>query len=452
ACAGLRAMVNPLNIRLAPAEIAFILNDSETKILIVDATFAPMYEAIKDQLETIENVIFCSPGDAPAGTISYDDLVAGSQPAELEAPGDENEIVGLFYTGGTTGRPKGVMLSHRNLVTNAYHGLVALGYDEDDIYLHAAPMFHLADGASTFAVTWAGAAHVFIPAFDPGATLRALESERVTRALLVPAMVGAVLEHPDFDKTDLSALQFVLYGASPMPLGLLKRALERFGCDFAQGYGMTEAAPLAVVLTPADHRRAIAPGGDQRLLTAAGREVLGVRVRVLGDDGEEVRPGEPGEIVVSGPNVMLGYWRRPDETAAVLPGDGWYRTGDMATIDEQGYIYIVDRKKDMIVSGGENVYSTEVESAISTHPGVVAVAVIGVPDDTWGEAVKAIVVRRDESVTEESITTHCRELIAGYKLPKSVDFVEELPISGAGKVLKRDLREPYWEGVDRRVN
>jgi long-chain acyl-CoA synthetase len=452
ACARMGAVIVPLNIRLARPEIVYILNDSESKALVVDKTFAP-YSTGRDTFPTVESVVYC--GDAtPEGMINYDDVVSkGSHMQEsVDQEMEDDDLAGLFYTGGTTGRAKGVMLSHKNVMSNAINFIIAISFVSKDRYLHAAPMFHLADVGAVFALTILGACHVFIPMFNPVHVLEAIQNEKVTVTLLVPTMVNAVLNHPDVDNYDLSSLRRLIYGASPMPVELLKQGLQKWGQIFVQGYGMTETSPLLTVLDPADH----IPGGSPeqvRRLSSCGKEILGVEVRVVNAEDEDVHPGEIGEIIARGPSVMLGYWRMPEATAAAVV-DGWIHTGDLASIDEENYIYIVDRAKDMIISGGENIYSVEVENALYTHPAVLEVAVIGIPDDVWGEAVHAVVVCKPGiQVTSDELIAHSRTLIAGYKVPRSIEFSQDaLPKSGAGKILKRDLRDKYWAGKSRNVN
>jgi len=452
ACARMGAAIVPLNIRLARPEIVFILNDSETKVLVVDKTFAS-YIARPDTVPSLDNVIYS--GDVtPPDMINFEDVVIGGSHMQetVDQEMEEDDLAGLYYTGGTTGRAKGVMLSHKNIVSNAFNTLVATGYNQRDTWLHAAPMFHLADVGSTFAITMVGARHVFIPMFNPVHVLEAIQNEKVTCTILVPTMVNAVLNHPDAEKYDLSSIKRLIYGASPMPLQVLKKGLQKWGQIFSQGYGMTETAPLLTGLDTWEH---IVDGTPEqvRRLNSVGKEALGVEVRVVNAEDEDVQPGEIGEIVARGPNIMLGYWRMPEATSAAIV-DGWMHTGDLATVDEENYIYIVDRSKDMIISGGENVYSVEVENALYTHPAVLECAVIGIPHDTWGEAVHAVVVcKPGMSVTEEELLAHARVQIAGYKVPRSVEFqLEALPKSGAGKILKRDLREKYWAGKSKNVN
>jgi long-chain acyl-CoA synthetase len=447
-------VMNDLNFRLAPAELAFILDDCDTRVLVVDDAHLQTGLELLERAEKLERLVLAGAADLPDGVLRYEDLLAAAAPQPPSAAGGD-DLAGIFYTGGTTGLPKGVMLSHANLVVNAKHMMIALPYAREDVYLHAAPMFHLADGASTYALTWAAGTHVIVPAFDPALVARTIEAERITKALLVPTMINMLINHPAVGQHDLSSLQRVLYGASPMPAEVQRACAEKLGCEMAQAYGMTEAAPIVTVLSAEAHTRGLA--GEEPWATrlrSAGRQVPGVRAEVRRADGTRCDPGEAGEIYVQGPNVMQGYWNRPEETEAALVGDGWYRSGDMAYADEGGYLFVVDRAKDMIISGGENIYSVEVENAIYEHAAVLEAAVIGVPDERWGERVHAVVVLR-ESVTcdEEEIVAHCRERIAGYKLPRSVEFrAEPLPKSGAGKVLKRDLRDAHWSGHDRAVN
>jgi long-chain acyl-CoA synthetase len=324
--------------------------------------------------------------------------------------------------------------------------LPAVGYRSDTIYAHAPPMFHLADGASTFAVTMVGGVHVFIPRFDPGQLLRVIAQHRVTNTLLVPTMIAALANFPRRADYDISSLRVIPYGGSPMPDAVLQKATAAMPTvSFLHVYGMTEAAPLVTAMD------LDIPAAGERL-KSCGRPATLVDVRIADADDNEVPRGTVGELQVRGPNIMLGYWNQPEVTRAALRG-GWYHSGDGASMDDDGYVYIVDRLKDMIISGGENVYSAEVESAISVLDGVAEVAVIGIPDERWGEAVHAIVVPAPECrITPEQVIAHCRSLIAGYKTPRSVEIrLESLPLSGAGKILKAPLRDPFWAERDRRI-
>jgi long-chain acyl-CoA synthetase len=435
----------PLNTRLAPPEIAAMLDDSGTTMLFVDAAMAPAVDALQARLGRVRQLIWLDDTPVPPGMRGFETLLDAAPVSGAAAQDDD--IAGIYYTGGTTGISKGVMLSHRNLVTNAANMTVTVGYVSDSVYLHAAPMFHLADGASTLAVTMAGGTHVFIPRFDPGAAAASIAAERVTNTLLVPTMINSLVNLPDLDAFDLSSLAMVPFGGSPMPDAVLRRATQRLpACRFLHVYGMTEAAPLVTALEPRD---ALVPERAK----SCGKAALMVEVRIADAEDNEVPRGTMGEVQVRGPNIMLGYWNKPEQTAAALR-NGWYHSGDGGIMDADGYVYIVDRLKDMIISGGENIYSAEVENAIATLDDVGEVCVIAIPDERWGEAVHAIVVPRSgRMLTEAQVIAHCRDLIAHYKCPRSVDIRERsLPLSGAGKVLKAELRAPFWAGREKRIN
>jgi long-chain acyl-CoA synthetase len=343
------------------------------------------------------------------------------------------------------------MLTHTNLVVNAMNAVAGMGFDSDTAYIHSGAMFHLADGASTFGVTLAAGRHAFVPRFEPVEVLQTIESEKITHAQFVPTMINMLVNHPRFGEFDITTLKFVLYGASPMPEGVLRKALQVMPqVGLCHGYGMTEASPIVTLLDP---RYTTLEGPYAGRLKSCGQAALACEVRIVDADRREVARGTAGELATRGANIMKGYWNKPDETAAVLE-DGWYYSGDGATMDEQGFVFIVDRLKDMIISGGENVYSAEVENAVSLLDGVGEVAVIGVPDQQWGERVHAIIVPKPgATLTDEAVLAHCRTRIAGYKCPRSVEFRDRpLPLSGAGKVLKRELREPYWKGLPKAVN
>jgi long-chain acyl-CoA synthetase len=443
------AVMVPLNTRLAAPEIEYILEDSGAVGLFIDGTMAHHLGALDGKIDGVREVIWLDDIASPDGMLHYEDLTA-YDPADDAGAGND-ETAGLFYTGGTTGRAKGVMLSHTNLVVNAMNAVTGMGFDSATAYIHSGAMFHLADGASTFGVTMAGGRHAFVPRFEPVEVLQMIESEKVTHAQFVPTMINMLVNHPRFSEFDITTLKIVLYGASPMPEGVLRKALElmpRVG--MIHGYGMTEAAPI-VTLLPARYTTLSGPYAGR--LKSCGQAALTCEVKVVDTDRQEVPRGTAGELAIRGPNIMKGYWNKPDETTAVLE-DGWYYSGDGATMDKEGFVYIVDRLKDMIISGGENVYSAEVENAISLMPEVGEVAVIGVPDEQWGERVHAIIVpKRGATLSAEQVLAHCREQIAGYKCPRSVDFRDtSLPLSGAGKVLKRELREPYWKGYTKAVN
>ncbi len=430
----------PLNLRLSPQELIYQINDSGASVLLFDPDFSDTVLKIKNEINVKHFV--CTYGDPPfEGVIKYDDLI-NAEPYVAEV--EEQDLFGIYYTGGTTGKAKGVMLSHKNIISNAVHLILTTGMRGDHIALHAAPMFHLADGAVNFGVTLVGGTHVLVKRFEPLAVMEAIQKEKVTCTLLVPTMINMVINHPAVKEYDFSSMRIVFYGASPIAPDVLKRAIDVFDCDFIQLYGMTEAGPILTILLPEDHKK-------PELLSAAGRQAIGVEVRVVDENGNDVAPGGVGEVIARGDNIMVGYWGKPLQTEEVLR-DRWYWTQDLARIDENNYIYIVDRAKDMIISGGENIYSVEVEAVIYKHPAVLEVAVVGAPDEKWGEVVKAVVVLKPgKEVDEKELIDFCKQHIASYKVPKSIDFVEELPKSGAGKILKRVIRDKYWKGRERRV-
>ncbi len=454
ACFEIGAVIVPLNTRLAADELVFIINDAECKAFITDNLLLPTAVTFKSRLEGIRHFIAIGGGE---GFIDYESMIAehvgNSSPLTNDDDSPDEKLAGLFYTSGTTGLPKGVMLSHRNLWMNALHTLAVRAPEPGQNFLHAAPMFHLATFPAVINVTVNGGTHTILQRFDLKAMMVLIESARVTSTVLVPTMLNFLINHPDFSEHDFSSLRRITYGAAPMPVELLKRAMKLLpNVEFGQGYGQTESSPLLTSLLHEDH----ITDGEERLirrLASCGRPVAGVEVEILKDDGTLAQPGEIGEVIARGPNVMMGYWKRPEETASTLR-DGWLHTGDMATVDEDGYIYLVDRKKDMIISGGENVYSTEVENVVYQHPSVREAAVIGVPDDKWGEAVTAIVtINPGASLTEQKLIDFCSAKLADYKVPKRVEIREgELPKSGTGKILKKELREPFWLGHNRRVN
>ncbi len=437
-------VVNPLNLRLAPKELAFILQDSGTSVCFTDALFAPLIDGVRKEAG-IKQVVLMGDGDVPHDA-RYDELLAAGKAVLPPEPGEDDAAI-LMYTGGTTGLPKGVLIDNRALILDTYKVATRWPMDEQYVYLHQTPMFHAASLGGILAIPAVGGISTFVPVFDPAKVLDVIEANGVTMTVMVPTMISMLLGHPDFRPERLATLNVLTYGASPMPSNLLEKLLAMFpDMDIFQGYGMTENCGLLTCLGPEEHRR----GGD--LLRSAGRPMLGATLSIQDMSGNEVPVGTDGEVCARSANFMREYWKRPEETAEAFR-DGWYHTGDAGHLDANGYLYLVDRVKDMIVTGGENVYSAEVENAIANHPAVLQVAIIGIPDDRWGEAVHAIVVCRDGmTVTEDEIKEHARPLIAGYKIPKSVEFrTEPLPLSAAMKVLKRELRESFWEGSTRAV-
>jgi len=437
----------PINTRLAVPEVVYWLTDSETEILLIDDNFLDMLPEIRHQAASIHTVIYMGDGDTPEGCLLYEALIAEFDPVDA-ADISSDDIAGLFYTGGTTGRSKGVKLSHANLCYNSMQVLTLYDWMPDDHYLHAAPMFHMADGIHTIICTILGMTNSFIPAFDPESTMKSIQENSVNRIILVPTMIGMLVNHPKVEEYDLSSLRSISYGASPMPESVIKRVMEILPhATFSQVFGQTEAGPALTLLTPKHH----VPGDPK--LASVGQAIPGVILSIQDEDGNELPCGSKGEICAQGGNVMQGYYGMPEATAETLR-DGWLHTGDSGYLDEDGFLFIVDRIKDMIVSGGENVYSQEVENAIYQHSTVLECAVIGIPHEKWGEQVHAIVrLRPDQQLSEGELIEHCKTLIADYKCPHSVTLREEaLPLSGAGKILKKDLRAPYWEGMKKNVN
>lgn len=438
-------VINPLNLRLAPKELEYILGDSETKVCFVDAFFAPLIDKVRGAVG-LDHVVMIGAGDAPHD-VTYDDLLAGATPRTPEEPEEDDPVV-LMYTGGTTGLPKGVLLDQRAEMLNLYHVMNMWRFDADDVYLHQTPMFHAASMGGVLGVPVQGSVSVILPLFDPARAMELIEQHGVTTTVMVPTMVGMMINHPQFRPERLASLRWLTYGASPMPAAILEKLLEEFPTlDLYQGYGMTECSAVLTALGPSDHRVA----GPR--LRSAGRPLPGVALSIQDPDDNALPLGKTGEVCARGGNFMREYWNQPEATAEAFRG-GWYHSGDAGYLDSDGYLFLVDRVKDMIVTGGENVYSVEVENAIASHSDVLQVAVIGIPSEQWGEAVHAIVVVREGStVTAEELIAHAREWIAGYKVPKSIKIqTEPLPLSGAMKVLKRELRAPYWEGQERGVN
>ena len=439
------AVLNPVNVRWSPVEMAYSLRDSDTRVLLVDDTFAATAPALLAECPQLSTLIHCGDGPTPEGMLSFEDLVASHEPVE-DAQRGGDALAGIFYTGGTTGFPKGVMLSHANLIVSALGS--AAGGDfvvPGGRLLHVAPMFHLADLAAWSGRNLLGGTHVFLPAFEPGALARAIHEHQITDVLLVPLMIQMLADSPVAQETDMSSMRRVVYGASPISEAVLDRAAKVLpGARFTQAYGMTELSPVATMLDPEDHEHPVRR-------RSAGRATAHSQVRVVDAEDAEVARGTVGEIVVRGGHVMLGYWNRPEETAAALRG-GWMHTGDGGYMDDDGYVYVVDRIKDMIISGGENVYSAEVENALARHHAVASCAVIAVPDEDWGERVHAVVVLRPgAAATHDELREHCKTLIAAYKAPRSTEFVDALPVSGAGKILKRELRAAHWPAGDKAV-
>ena len=439
------AAITPLNTRLAPVELRFQLEDSGASVMFFGEEFAQVAATLKPQLPDI-GVWIGMDGEADPADHAFEALIAAAEPAP-ETVRQSTDLAGIFYTGGTTGLPKGVMLTHQALAAMAVNLTMSLQVDEDIVNLHSAPMFHLAD-IGTFMATMVAGTHVFVRRLDETVMLELIEKNRITHIFTVPALIDRLAKHPRAAQADLSSLKVLGYGGAPMPLGTYDVARARFpDVDFVQGFGMTEMG--AHTFLAAKHHR---PGADPEKMKSVGQAAYAYEIRIVDPEGNEVPRRQLGEIIGRGDNMMTGYWNRPEETAATLR-DGWVWSGDAGFMDEDGFVYITDRFKDMIVSGAENVYSIEVENAVSRHPAVNECAVIGVPDDKWGERVHAIVVLKPgKALALDDLVAHCRSEIAGYKCPRSLQILEEpLPRSGAGKVLKTELRKPWWDGRAKRV-
>jgi len=424
-------VIVPLNTRHAEPELRYALEDADAKLLITDRDPG----ALGDLVDTVISL----PDE-------YETLLGNAAEMELGVGLTEDTLAGLFYTGGTTGASKGVMLSHRNLISNAMHNMTVVQPSEEHVWLIMAPMFHAAGTNSVLLGIWSASCQIPLRVFDPATTLDLFERHGITHTLGVPAMIAAITELQLREPRDVSTLKVIEHGGSPIATEVIRRAHKAFpNAEFVHVYGATETAPLVTGLRNEQLYL------DEPRGRSCGQTLIGVQLKIVDAKGNELPSGEVGEVATSGPNTMQGYWRKPEQTAEVLR-DGWYYTGDLGRVDADGYLYLVDRAKDMIVTGGENVYCSEVEEVLYKHPAVLEAAVIGVPDAKWGEAVHAVVVSR-EAVSAEELIEFCREHIAGYKLPKAVTFSEtELPKSGPGKILKRELRKPFWEGKQHGIN
>ena len=432
----------PIGWRLSPTEWAYVLNDTGAKMLFTGPGFEAVPQQLAGKLEHDPRILT----DAEARA-----LIAATPRAAFDAAGPDDAVLQL-YTSGTTGNPKGAVLSNRNLFAlrrnSSELDMPYTKWEDDEAVLVAMPCAHIGGTGLGIMALAAGLPGVVLAEFNPDGVFDAVEHHGVTRFFIVPAALQMLLMHPRCAETDFGRLKYILYGAAPIPLELLRQCIKMFGADCIQAYGMTETTGTICMLPPEDHD----PEANQRM-RSAGKPLPGVEIRILGDDGQPVPVGEVGEVVTRSSNNMIGYWNLPEATAKTMTADGWIHTGDAGYLDADGYLYIHDRMKDMIISGGENVYPAEVESAIFGHPAVQEVAVIGIPDAKWGETVKAVVVPKPGmSVDEGDIIAWTRERIAPFKCPRSIDVIEALPRNASGKILRKDLRAPYWEGYERMVN
>ena len=437
----------PLNWRLKPAEMVYILNDAGARAVFVEERFADAIRAVKSQIPSLK-YFFCLDGK-PQDMISYDELMKASP----EDPGVDvvmNDLLGIVYTSGTTALPKGVIKKHRDVVR--YTRLANSGQIRNDSRcLGMWPLFHVALLHANFIFLKCGATQYLLKRFDVEKILKLINDEKITHLAGAPTMLARMTEHPDRPKYDTSSLHSIAYAGSPMPVEAIRRGIEAFGPVFHQGFGMTEGTGQTV-LTREEHLLAITDPSKERILASVGKPLPGCRLRIVDDDDKDMPKGQPGEIIFKSDAIIEGYWNKPEATADLLR-NGWLHTGDIGKIDEDGYVYIVDRKKDMIISGGENIASKEVEAVIYGHPAVFECAVIGVPSEAWGEDVKAIVsLKEGMTATPEEIITFATERLGGFKRPKTLEIWPDLPKNPVGKILKREMREKYWAGLDKRVH
>jgi fatty-acyl-CoA synthase len=446
------AVLLPLNIRLAPDELAFILNNAEAKILFLEKEFSVLVDSFRPKLSTVQSYSLLS-GAPHANWLmpqNYEDLLSAATPYRPDIMEfDEDAVAEIFYTSGTSADPKGVMLTHRNIYLQALSSSLTHESSADSVHLHTIPLFHANGWGAAHTVTLRGAKHVMIPRFDPAEIFRLIEQERVQSLSAVPAMAIALVNFPEFWKYDLSSLKWLNLGGAASSPSLVQEVEEKFGCTCYAGYGLTETAPT---LSTSKMKPGLGWEGEQRFVgqAMAGFAIPGVELRLVDvDDNDVARDGMAvGEVIARGDNIMKGYWKQPEATAEAMRG-GWFHTGDMGTWNQEGYVLIVDRKKDIIVSGGENISSLEVEKKVLAHPAVLEVAVIPVPDEKWGEVPKALVVLKSGAqLNETELIEFCRSRLAHFKCPQSVEFRDNLPKTGTGKILKRELRKKYWQGQE----
>ena len=437
-------IASPFNTRLKEAELEYIINYSEANTLFIGPELLEMANSLRPRLPEVKNYISLE-SSAP-DMAAHDDLLKSRSGQEPDEQIDEDDPVCIIYTSGTTGVPRGALYTQGRFIEDSKTLVIDMGLQPGHKRVQITPLFHIAGNTHFRSSLYSGGCNIIVKFFDAAKTLQIIQVEQATHMDFVPTHLAAMLNLPDLDKYDISSMKFLWYGASPMPLEVLKKGMKVFGPIFAQGYGQSESGPAISHLSKEDHNVLDKPEAEQKKLMSAGRPHVGVQVRIVDEKDNDVQPGEVGEIIVQSKHIMVEYWHKPDETRANIV-NGWLHTGDMGYYDEEGYIYIVDRKKDMIISGGENVYPREVEEILYQHPAVMEVAVIGIPDPYWIERVHAIVAtKRGLSTTAEELITFCKKHIAGYKAPKSVELVDSLPKNPAGKILKRELREKYYAG------
>ena len=445
--AKLGATFCPVNSTAPPKEMEYVLRYLSPNVVIMQPRFVPMIQSIKDRLSG--GMLFIVIGEDVPGMENYERLIDEGSKNDPDIQLDPLDTALILFTGGTTGMPRGAMHTHKGCIYNAYAASIATGQNHDDVEIHVTPMYHTAMAAQLMPSTLLSNTHVITRKFDAVQVLELIAKEGITCGFVVPTIINKILQVPDLEKYDMSSLRCLYYGGAPMPLKLLERAIEILKCDFMQFYGQTEGL-LYATLPPQDH---VIKGFPDRVKKsrAAGKVIVNYELKVVDNQGEDVPAGKVGEIVVKGPTMSTGFWDKPDETAKLIR-NGWLHTGDLAYMDEEGYIYVVERKKDVIISGGKNIYCPEVESVLYSHPAILEATVFGIPDDYWGEAVKAaVVLKPGERVTEEELIEFVSRNISSYKKPKSIDFLEELPKSNTGKIVKRVLRDQYWKDAERNI-
>jgi acyl-CoA synthetase (AMP-forming)/AMP-acid ligase II len=447
ASAKLGAVLVPINYRLAPDDFIYILNNSQAKILIAQPDFISWISERKKEFPSLRNIILTEPVDPNIqfqDYLGYETLLkegGEEQPVEIE----DSDIAQIYYTSGTTGKPKGVILTHKNNLIHAEGTIAELALSSKDRWLHVSPMFHLADAWAVWSATKAGAAHVMVPCFEALKVLQAIEKHKVTLSNFIPTMLNILVNHPEVNNYDFSSLRLIMSGGAPIAKEVVRKLIEIFGCDYIQTYGLTETSPFLTMSILKEEMKNLPFEERLRYMVTTGRPFYNVQLKVVKDDGSEVVSDEKdvGEIIVKGETISPAYWELPEETKKRIV-DGWLYTRDLAVVNSEGYITIVDRKDDMIITGGENVYSIEVEDDLYSHPKVLEAAVIGLPDRVWGEKVCAVVVlKENEEANEEEIIKFCKDKMAHFKAPKKVFFTDQLPKTGSAKIYKYKLREIY---------
>ncbi|MEE8373334.1 MAG: long-chain-fatty-acid--CoA ligase [Dehalococcoidia bacterium] len=449
AAAKVGAIFVPLNFRAKSDELGYMLNNCEAKVLLVGERYVDLVNEMRPQLPKAEAFICIE--SKPDGMLSYDEVLASASPEEVFTEIDDDDVTILMYTAGTTGRPKGVPLTHNSFSMYVLNNVAPVDLEVEETNLLTVPLYHVAGVQAVMAAVYGGRTLAMLKQFEVKEWLRTVQEQKANRAMLVPTMLKRVIEDEDFDKYDLSSLRVITYGAAPMPFEVIKKAIDMFpGVMFINAFGQTETASTITSLGPDDH---VITGSDEekakklkRLQSSIGRPMDDVEIKIVDDDGKEVATGELGEILAKGPRVMSGYWKDEEKTAKALTADGWLRTSDRGYVDEEGYIYLAGRGDDMIIRGGENISPGEVEDVLYAHPKIDEAAVIGVPDPDWGQEPKAVVVLKSgETATGEEIMEFCRERLSSFKRPRYVTFVGELPRTSTGKVLKRDLRDEHGQ-------